>query len=102
MADSIEPATPAAPATPPSTAPETPSEAPTTTDSSVYEAKISELTAALAGKDAEIANHVSALVAAKAANYDLLMSVPQDVENVNQDPATDDSVNIDDLFESKV
>ena len=40
MADSIEPATPAAPATPPSPTPETPSEVPTTTDSSVYEAKI--------------------------------------------------------------
>jgi len=71
-------------------------------DISVYEAKIEELNATVAAESARAADLESALTAAKATNYDLLMATPKDgvppAEEEIDDVSTD--VDIDDLFES--
>lgn len=73
-------------------------------DTSVYEAKIAELTAKIAEESARAVALESELNAAKAANYDLLMATPAEtaVTDDAESNDADDIVDIDDLFESKV
>lgn len=59
-------------------------------------AKIAELTLALSVKDQRIAELTAEVQAAKAANYDLLMSTPQEGA-----PTTDDAVNPDDSLDAE-
>lgn len=71
-------------------------------DTSVFEAKIAELTAALAAKEVELAAKDAELIAAKAVNYDLLMATPVEPDTMD-DPADGESgddadITIDDLF----
>ena len=71
------------------------------TDVSVYEAKISELNGVIAELGTTITALTADLTAAKAANYDLLMTPPgtaepDSVESVGED---DSDTDIDDLFE---
>lgn len=72
---------------------------PETPDAEAYEAKIAELTGIIAERDASIADLGLQLTAAKAHNYDLLVSVPTDVDPVETDVEVDDNdVDFDDFF----
>lgn len=71
-------------------------------DVSAYEAKISELTASLAERDASLSGLTADLTASKAANYDLLISGPRVPETQviqNDDNFADTDIDIDDLFD---
>jgi hypothetical protein len=73
-------------------------ETPTVPDTATMQAKIDELTLALADRDVIVADLSAQVVAAKAANYDLLMQIPgtAPVEEVEE---TDDSdIDVSDLF----
>lgn len=78
-------------------------EAAVTPDISAFEAKITELTQAVIDRDAIIADRDAKLVAAKAANYDLLMSVPNETDEqdipVDEETSENDGPDIDDLFD---
>jgi len=76
---------------PEETAPEVP-------DTSAYEAKIAELTATIAERDAAIADLGTQVTAAKSHNYDLLMQIGTPNEEIAADTGVDDSFDIDDLF----
>lgn len=73
-------------------------------DVSVYEAKILELTGVIESNSATISALQAEVNAAKAANYDLLMSIPaNDGEQVEvDDNEVDADVSIDDLFDKGV
>ncbi len=60
-------------------------------DLSTLEAKITELTALVAERDATIADLGAQLVASKAANYDLLMATPATGVVTEPNPADDDT-----------
>jgi len=70
-------------------------------DISVYEAAIAERDAIIANKDAEIAAKDAEIQAQKAANYDLLKSVPgnETVETVTEDDNS--GADFDDFFGKK-
>lgn len=71
-------------------------------DVSVFEAKIAAQDATLAERDAQISTYAADLSASKAANYDLLMSIPKDVDqkqNETDASSVDSEVDYDDLFE---
>ena len=71
----------------------------TPVDVSVYEAKIAELESAVADRDNVIIAKDAEITAAKAANYDLLMSVPSDTDDTNVIvDDSDESVDYSDLF----
>lgn len=74
-----------------------------TVDVALYEAKIAELTAINAELTATIATKDAEIVAAKAANYDLLTATPiPDVEAGDQiSPDATEDISIDDLFGDK-
>jgi len=72
-------------------------------DVDAYQAKIDQLNADLAARDALIAERDSALSAAKAANYDLLVNGPgnqklDDTATVVDDLDNDTDISIDDFF----
>jgi hypothetical protein len=76
---------------PEETAPETP-------DTAAYEAKISELTATIAERDAAIADLGIQVSKAKAHNYDLLMQIGTPTEEIETESEDGESFDIDDLF----
>lgn len=74
-------------------------------DISAYEAKIAAQESTIAERDTSIGTLTAELSASKAANYDLLMSVPKDVGTpvVSLESESNDSdFDFDDLFEQKV
>lgn len=74
-----------------------------TVDVALYEAKIAELTATVADLTAQVAAKDAEIVAAKAANYDLLTSVPvPEVDAGDQiSPDVDEDIDVADLFGDK-
>jgi hypothetical protein len=74
-----------------------------TVDNSVLEAAIAERDIIIAQRDATIADLNANVQATKAANYDLLMSLPNsgDTEVQESNDFDDDTPDVDDLFESK-
>lgn len=81
---------------------ETDTEVETGPDSEAYEAKIAELASQLESSNAKVSELETMLTAAKAANYDLLVSVAGNTDDtLNGDTGvTDDDadVDVDDLF----
>lgn len=70
-------------------------------DTSAFEAKIQAQTTAIAERDATIGALTAELSTSKAANYDLVMSMPKDealITNNVDDESNDSEIDIDDLF----
>lgn len=64
-------------------------------------AKIAQLEATIVGKDEEIAALTTELAHAKAHNYDLLISVPTEADEVTTETEEDSAPDFEDFFNSE-